>query len=674
MISLAEAWRGAVAPPDRRATREWGGEFVEMPAVLARHGKFDTSESRHFEAPLDCIDADANRETSILAPPRSGKSLIADVATASLKARESAAVLRIFIDDKLAKSHAELRQNPIIDACAPLARMLPGRANRNQDRTMETIFTDGLPLTVAGPALSNLQQRGYKVVNLDECWNYASGVMANARARMGDFVRLRNNKFICISQGGEEECDWALHWKTAVLYEWHVPCLGCGKLLIPRWNAWREDRSRWGMLFEAERRPDGGYDEAAAIASLRFECFFCRHEHRDTEATRAQWNRGGRYLVADAPDDQGGGAPQGREPPAEWPEHAGFHWNNLIDFPWRELVRAWLVAQQAKHVGVFTPLVTFFQKQLAQMRSERSIFAVSQPFARMKVKASAEPRAKTFAEAAFRFVSADRQSEDVYWVTIRDWAADGSGVSQRVYFGKVYSDVAIEELVAKFGAGYWEAAEGGGDQGSVSSDQDGDGEAGAAEVFVDDPSCVVVDSGYRPKGDQGVYSFCARRGWIALKGADDPFFWHHETDPENPKGPKRRIARPFAVATEADPFEGDMEGRQGQTFCTLVRFSSPVMKDLVRSMIAAGVWNEPEGPDDTDLEREYRVQMAAEFKRPRVNKFTGKREDVYVCPSGNNHAFDCSAMQVFCAMQAGALPAGGEERRAEGGGRRTGDE
>ena len=31
---------------------------------------------------------------------------------------------------------------------------------------------------------------------------------------------------------------------------------------------------------------------------------------------------------------------------------------------------------------------------------------------------------------------------------------------------------------------------------------------------------------------------------------------------------------------------------------------------------------------------------------------------VYVCPTGNNHAFDCAKMQVLCAMHAGLLPMG----------------
>ena len=58
------------------------------------------------------------------------------------------------------------------------------------------------------------------------------------------------------------------------------------------------------------------------------------------------------------------------------------------------------------------------------------------------------------------------------------------------------------------------------------------------------------------------------------------------------------------------------------------------------------------------MDKECAIQMAAEFKRPRINKFTGKREMVYVCPSGNNHALDLAKEQVLCASVSGFIPAG----------------
>ena len=86
------------------------------------------------------------------------------------------------------------------------------------------------------------------------------------------------------------------------------------------------------------------------------------------------------------------------------------------------------------------------------------------------------------------------------------------------------------------------------------------------------------------------------------------------------------------------------------------------MADRVAELIEHGLWIEPEGDEQNEIEREYRKQMSAEFKRPKVDKFTGRKVMVWVCPSGNNHAFDCAKMQVLCAMQAGLLPSGFESR------------
>lgn len=90
----------------------------------------------------------------------------------------------------------------------------------------------------------------------------------------------------------------------------------------------------------------------------------------------------------------------------------------------------------------------------------------------------------------------------------------------------------------------------------------------------------------------------------------------------------------------------------------LFRFSAPACADRVMELIARGLWVEPQLDESNPEEQEYRRQMTAEFKRPKVDKFTGRRIMVYVCPSGNNHYFDCSKEQVLCAMQAGLIPLG----------------
>ena len=369
-----------------------------------------------------------------------------------------------------------------------------------------------------------------------------------------------------------------------------------------------------GYIYDpAAGDPDSGVKPGTPFEKLPADwvCPLCGHEHANTEKTRADWNAGGAFVGAET------GATFDKDNP---PGEVTFRWHALIDYPWEELVKEWLSAQEAKHVGNYAPLVNFLQKRCAEMASERTIHDIDLPFARIAIE---NPTAKLWPEEAARFLTADRQSEDQYWVMIRAWAKTGE--TRRLWYGKLYGSEAIEAKRIEFGVA---------------------------------ANCVMVDSGFQPKGDQGVYSACIRYGWFAAKGAEDAFFWHIIQRP--PPNLPLRVQKPWAPMSYGDPGEGT--SAQGKVRCKLYRFSSPVMKDRVMGLIRAGLWVEPDLGQGDEMDQECARQMSAEFKRPKVNKFTGRMEMVWVCPGGNNHAFDCAAMQILCAMcgYQTLLPAGVE--------------
>jgi hypothetical protein len=80
------------------------------------------------------------------------------------------------------------------------------------------------------------------------------------------------------------------------------------------------------------------------------------------------------------------------------------------------------------------------------------------------------------------------------------------------------------------------------------------------------------------------------------------------------------------------------------------------MSERVNKLIDKGRWVEPSGSEDDPSEIEYRRQMTAEYKKRKVDKFSGKVEWKWVCPSHNNHAFDCAKMQVVAAILADLVP------------------
>lgn len=607
--AIAHYWKLAFMPPDRRPTREWGHENIELPPVLTKRGKFSTDDSRHFEAPLSALDHVRVRGVRILAPVRGGKTLIADVYVPSAIVRENASVLWVFQDDQIAEAHAETRQMPILEQVPAIQAMLP--SDRHKKRKADILFANGLPFTMQGPAMGGLQSRGFKVVVCDEPWLYKPGILGQAKSRLGDFVKIAASKFLAISQGGPEESDWDMEVQAGVLFVWKPKCVACAKHMELEWTIPLSDGTKAGIRYESVKNADGTYDRDASASNVRYVCQHCGHEHPNSERTRSEWNKTGDYFNAKTGE---------RFDPANPPTEVSFRWHSLIDYPWAELVKEWLAAQEAKHVGNFAPLVNFFQKRCALMRSERTVHDTDLPFARQKIE-MLTPTEKAWPDEGARFLTADRQSEDVYWVTIRAWAK--SGESRRLWFGRLYSETDIEAKRVEYG---------------VPAD------------------CTVVDSGYRPKGDHGVYAACIRYGWIAAKGTDEPFFWHTETKIVNGKKVSSRVQKPWAPLSFGDPGEGTSE--QGRNRCPLIRFSSSVMADRVMGLIERGLWIEPEAEEQDETEREYRRQMTAEFKRPKVDKFTGRRVMVWVCPSGNNHAFDCGKQQVLCAMSAGFFPSG----------------
>lgn len=601
-MSLENDMRQATASLDRRPMYDWAADNVTLPPVLTKSGLFSVSGSRHFTGPMDALTSDVVREVNVMAPVRGGKTLIADIAAPWAIINEHAALLRVMQSDEVAASHAELRAMPMAVSVQGIRAILPD--DRHKVREQEIIFSNGLPYIICGPSIGNLQSRGFKWVICDEPWLYKPGILNQAKARLGDFVRTASSKFLCISQGGTEGDDWDVQFQTGELNEWHVKCASCGHMMIPRWSGFRADGSRWGMMFDGEKNERGQYNIRKALETLRFECESCGHAHSDTARTRGNWNLTGEYRIIGEPNTA----------------RKSFRWRAQIDYPWAELLEEWLNARRQSAFGNHEPTIQFVQKRLARPKSEKTVHEGTLQFARAKITD------EKWESEVLRCVTVDRQSEDTYWLTARQWAKD-TGESRRITFRKCYSEADIVAAVAEVNPSTIRITIGG------------------QLIAV---RAVLIDSGYRPKGDAGVYAMCARHGWMAGKGTDEPFFWHSVNKKDvHGKVTTDRIQRPYAPWTWGDPGEGTET--QGRKHAPLIRFAASAMTDRMQDLIDRGLWIEPEGDSETELGREYERQMSSEFRKRKVNKMTGKEEMYWACPSGNNHARDCGKMSVLIA-------------------------
>ena len=604
MIDIAETWSLAFAPPDRRPIEEWAADNVELPPVLTKTGRFSAAGSRHFLGPLAALRHDKVRAVRILKPVRGGGTLIADLFIPWVIASQRASVLFIFEDQKIAEKHAERRTMPMLKSVPEIAAMLS--ADRHKSRKADILFSTGLPFSMQGPALGGLQAQGYQVVVMDELWMYAPGVVNEARGRLGDFEKTESSKLLEISQGGEEGSDWAREYAEGVEFVWRPRCAGCGERMEIEWTIRGNGGALAGLAFDSIKYADGSYNKARCAETARYICPKCGHEHPNTERTRATWNESGAYVNAKTGEEFD---------PLNPPVECSFRWHALIDFPWGALVKMWLSAQDAKHVGDFRPLVQFFQKRCALMRSERSVHETTVPFARFR---PADTASKPSGESS-RVFTVDLQREGLRWAEVREWYA--TGTSRRLWFGNLYSEADIEAKRVEY---------------SVATD------------------CVVLDQGHESKGTHGVYATCIRYGYMAAKGVGGvEGFWHSEPSARGARN--ERVFMPWAPITWGDP--GVPMNIEGRTRAPLFRFASDVMSDRIQGLIDAGLWQEPECDPNDELEKSYNLQMTAEIRTTERDK-KGRTRRVWKQIRDDNHAWDLAKMQVLAAMHLGFMPAG----------------
>ncbi len=484
---ISDAWR----LKDRRSIWEWARDNVTLFPPLTRTGKFDISTSRHFELPLEWLGSDSVAEVSVVAPVRSGKTLIADVWLDHTVCRDPGPFRVVMQDDQIAREHAESRTIRQLKSIPGMELILPD--DRHKDRGQEIIFPSGHSLYIQGPAVNKLQSKGFRYIWVDEPW--LPNILKNfseIRGRLGDYEKMKISKLLCTGQGGEGGDAWDAHAHSGEWNDWHVQCEKCGHYMPAKFSAERQDGTRWGVVWDDHRDANEYWDISKCLPTVRFECEACGHAHLDTGRTKEEWNRTGKYVVV------------GNENRTK----KACHWTAVIDYPWANLVDQWL---QARNVWRQTreprPTIVFWQKRMAEFRNEKTVQGDDTLF-RREIYDTTE---KAQGEVA-RIMTIDCQSETVFWVLVRAWIVDGPKVeSRRIWFGKLfsYSDI--------------------------------DAKSKELKVTIR----PLIDSGYNAKGSQGIYAAAIKFKWIATKGVGGVLSFTHWVN-------RRRVMRCYAERTKGD--------------------------------------------------------------------------------------------------------------------------
>jgi hypothetical protein len=501
---IREAWVGVHRRRDLRPIYEWARDNVELRAPLTITGKFDVSRSRHFMGPLDALQDDHVREVNVLKPVRGGGTLIADIWVPWTRENDPGPTMFLLQTDDIADDHFQKVLLPTMES-VPSIRSMLAALDRHKKTGYKIEFSDGNHLHINGPSVGNLQTNAFRYVVEDECWLYDAGRMADAEARVGDFAKLETSKIFRVSQAGPrerltlEECQWRAAYQNAAVHEWEVECEHCRKFFAPAFAGVRPDGSFWGITWDKHKLPNGDWNAAKCVPTIRFECEHCGKPLMDSARTKAEWNRMGRYRLTNE----------------ENRKRKSFHWETVIDYPWDELVELWLEACNRERRGDLMPKLQFYQKRRAMFMDEQGLLKGGLSLFRASYKVADELEGAEMVE-----MSIDRQEEDTYWWAVRSWK---NGKSRRLGFGKVYGLAALEAI---------------------------------RERFKVDPRLVTMDSAYLPKGDHGVYAACVKYGWTAVRG-DKAWSFTHPL----PKG--RRVQKSYAPLSKGDPGAGTgTEGRR----------------------------------------------------------------------------------------------------------------
>lgn len=415
------------------------------------------------------------RTVSIIAPVQSSKTLGAELCLCHIIANFPGPCLWLSQTDADAKDEAESRLHKLFEECPEVKKLFP--ADRHKKKTLTVFFSNGMTLWVLGAhAKSNLQSRSIRWLIGDETWQWPSGHMQQAEARVTAFGWL--GKCIFLSQGGEENDDTHRKFETTDQREWQFKCPMCGKFQAFKWG-----NIEWDKYY---RDGNGQIDFEKVRSSVRLVCEYCKYEIEDSDANRRMLNSEGKFVAQN---------------PNAAKTKVGFHWNSLASMSWGELAEMYLRAKESSKRGDIEDLKNFYQKRLALAWGDlEEDFTLDIEPSGYRMGDDWEQEAAVGAKNAIippphenpnrirlRFLTVDVQM-DHFFAVVRSWSATAS--SRLVFCGKLQTWEDIELLQEKY------------------------------HIF---PNLVFIDAGY---STFEVYRNCAKNKWTALMGDGRKDFPH----------------------------------------------------------------------------------------------------------------------------------------------------
>jgi phage terminase large subunit GpA-like protein len=296
---LEEIFKSTFVPNDNRAIYGWAGEHVTLNSGYSITGKFDCSISPHFKKIFEAYQDPFIREVNILAPPRSGKTLIAEISLLHTIANNSGDILWLQLSDEKAGQMSDLRMIPLLKSCRPVSELidLTNKYNITENRYKFLHST----VHITSPKPNALNAVGYKIIFGDEVWKYnGASIIKEIKRRADDYKGV--SKCMFFSQGGLKDSAWYEQYHSGQVNEYGWTCPKCSKLQRFEWRKKREDGTFSGIVWPSNERTREGnkwnIKECAKAAVL--ECEDCRYQVIDNPQTRKYLLDTGDYIPLNA--------------------------------------------------------------------------------------------------------------------------------------------------------------------------------------------------------------------------------------------------------------------------------------------------------------------------------------------------------------------------------------
>jgi hypothetical protein len=542
LVELLESFR--FAKPDRSSIYEWARKHVVLPSSYAISGPFNATLTPWLIPVFDALQSSTVRHVHFRKGIQVGGTLISDILIPWIIVNDPGPIAVTMHVDDMMERHAKMRLNPVLEACKPVAALLP---KPGPHRTTTEIHFGGFSLIMNAANLSDQQSQSIRWKINDEIWHRKwADCYADAIGRVSAYEAVGTSKVLNISQAGFENDIEDSSFQSGHRAQWSANCPSCQKshplsFQILQDYTVPESEKIGGVTWDQKALgADGFWDIGTASRSTRWACPFCKNEQPDTDATREKWKRSGHYVAKNL------SAPR---------ERMSFHVESIVSRPMSLLVEEYLQARnEMTKGGNEEPLIKFQQKREARpWRIERSavnIISTSQSTYTVEDYFDGTKRAPG---ETFRAMTIDRQQTH-FWIEVGAWSPTPEYT--QLFFGRVDTIDQARQVQQQY-------------------------------RILD--SCVGEDRRYQPgQTDQD----CARFGWRGLAGSTQGRKTWTMSNPATGK---------LDSFPHSDPKYASIGGNVSVPF---YEFSPEHMKDILFNCLNGRgfIWNLPKNCSQTYLE------------------------------------------------------------------------